>query len=180
LSRMKETVLELRGSRATTELGRAFGMAAPAGAVISLIGPLGAGKTTFVQGLAQGLGVSQKCKVTSPTFTLIKEYEGRLRLYHVDAYRLSGAAEMAELGAEELFSSEGLVVIEWADRVVGVLPSRRVDIRLSHGGPSLRLARVTPVGRPGRWIRKALDEHGRVAGTANRSATASAMGDEEA
>lgn len=88
------------------------------GEVLALCGPLGAGKTHFVKGLAAGLGVPPAEPVVSPTFVLVREYQGRLRLYHLDAYRLADAAELEALGFAELCADPaGVVVVEWADRV---------------------------------------------------------------
>lgn len=111
----------------------ALGRGAVPGLVIGLIGPLGAGKTTFVQGLARGLGVPPEVPVTSPTFTLVQHYEaGRLPLAHVDVYRLGGPEELRTVDADEWLSGAGVVVIEWADRVAGALPAETLWCRLKH------------------------------------------------
>ncbi|MBI2346225.1 MAG: tRNA (adenosine(37)-N6)-threonylcarbamoyltransferase complex ATPase subunit type 1 TsaE [Deltaproteobacteria bacterium] len=87
-----------------------------AGDVIALVGPLGAGKTCFIQGLAEGLGVPKEAYVNSPTFILLNCYCGRLPLYHFDWYRLRGPEELGALGPEEYFDGEGITVVEWADK----------------------------------------------------------------
>jgi tRNA threonylcarbamoyladenosine biosynthesis protein TsaE len=92
----------------------------PAGTVIALHGDLGAGKTCFIQGYAVALGIDEP--VTSPTYTLIGEYEGRLPLHHIDLYRLSGPEEALGLGLEEYFDVNGITAIEWAERADGLLP----------------------------------------------------------
>jgi tRNA threonylcarbamoyladenosine biosynthesis protein TsaE len=98
-----------------------------AGDVLTLEGDLGAGKTTFAQGLAAGLGIEEP--VDSPTFTLIKEYEdGRLPLYHMDAYRLESMGE--ELGWDEYFAGDGICLVEWASRIESWLPAKRIAIRI--------------------------------------------------
>ena len=94
------------------------------GEVIALIGDLGAGKTSFVQGLARGLGVDERAYVRSPTFTLVNEYAGRIPLYHIDLYRLDRRAEAHDLGLEEYFDGDGVTVVEWADRFPELLPER--------------------------------------------------------
>ncbi|MCO6451251.1 MAG: tRNA (adenosine(37)-N6)-threonylcarbamoyltransferase complex ATPase subunit type 1 TsaE [Caldilineales bacterium] len=107
--------------------------------VVALYGNLGAGKTVLAQGIAASLGVNER--VTSPTFTLINEYElpAGGRLYHVDCYRLDNAeAEAIALGLDELFE-QGIVLVEWADRIAAVLPPERIDIELSDAGPGRRL-----------------------------------------
>lgn len=104
----------------TRQLGVFLGQRLQKGDVIGLMGDLGAGKTVFVQGLAEGLKV--KDYVTSPTFTLINQYEGVLPLYHFDVYRLDDSQEFLELGYEEYFYGEGVTVIEWAEKIKDFLP----------------------------------------------------------
>lgn len=94
------------------------------GDVIALEGDLGSGKTTFVQGLAVGLGVAKEEYVRSPTFTIVNEYEGKSPLYHIDLYRLGGEDEIEALGLEEYFEGDGVTVVEWADRFRQSLPER--------------------------------------------------------
>jgi tRNA threonylcarbamoyladenosine biosynthesis protein TsaE len=119
-------------------LGERIGKVAPGGMVIALRGPLGAGKTTFVKGIARGLGIDDE--VTSPTYTIISEYTGRLRLHHMDAYRLAGREDFAESGAEELFAdAEGICIIEWAERISSSLPpgANSIDIEVRADGSRL-------------------------------------------
>lgn len=101
------------------------------GAVVALVGQLGAGKTHLVRSIAEGLGVKNAAAVTSPTFVLIQEYPARLPIFHFDAYRLGGEREFAELGVDEYFQGNGVCLVEWADRVVGTLPPEhlRIEIR---------------------------------------------------
>ncbi len=98
------------------------------GTVIALHGDLGAGKTCFVQGYAAALGIDEP--VTSPTYTLIGEYQGRLPLHHIDLYRISGPEEALGLGLEEYFDAGGIVAIEWAERAEGLLPPGLLHIRI--------------------------------------------------
>lgn len=93
-----------------------------------MIGDLGAGKTCCIQGIAAGLGVFNQTQITSPTFTLINEYEGRVPLYHFDVYRLTHEAELYDLGYEEYFYGNGVTVIEWANRIASFLPPERLTI----------------------------------------------------
>ena len=102
---------------ATLSLGETLGKAISSPLVITLNGDLGCGKTVFVQGLARGLEVPEEYYVTSPSYTLINEYPGRLTLYHADLYRLAGGAELEDLELLDLVSGKGVVAIEWADRI---------------------------------------------------------------
>jgi tRNA threonylcarbamoyladenosine biosynthesis protein TsaE len=108
------------------------------GAVIALIGPLGAGKTHLVRAIAAGLGVARPNQVTSPTFVLIQEYEGRLPIYHFDAYRLNTEAEFADLGVHEYFQGNGVCLVEWADKVPGCLPAEVLTIQIIVTGAESR------------------------------------------
>ena len=136
---MSETVT---GSEAeTAAVGAQLAESLQPGDVVLLFGELGAGKTAFTRGLAQGLGVEPD-EVSSPTFTLIQEYRGRLTLYHVDLYRLA-EAEVDDLGLEELVVSDGVVVIEWAERWRG-RPDDVIEVRFEHiddDGRRLHLSR---------------------------------------
>lgn len=140
----------------TLALGRALGAALQAGDAVGLYGDLGAGKTWFVKGMAEGLGVPAR-EVTSPTFVLMHVYEGRIPLSHFDAYRLSGGEEMVDFGAEEAFYGEGASVVEWADRVEEVLPEDRLEIRLSVRGETHRRLDLRPTGPRSAALLKALE-----------------------
>ncbi|MEQ8717224.1 MAG: tRNA (adenosine(37)-N6)-threonylcarbamoyltransferase complex ATPase subunit type 1 TsaE [Acidimicrobiales bacterium] len=98
------------------------------GDVVLLSGDLGAGKTTFTQGLGRGLGI--EARITSPTFTLAREYSGRVMLHHLDVYRLEQLAEVLDLGLPELLDSGGVVVVEWGDSIRPVLPADFLEVRL--------------------------------------------------
>lgn len=101
----------------TQRLGRLMGQALQGGLVIRLLGDLGAGKTCFVQGLAKGLGVPESFAVTSPTYTLINEYPGRLPLFHVDLYRLHSSEDAEAIGFYDILTRDNVVAVEWADRL---------------------------------------------------------------
>lgn len=115
---------------ATEAAGRRLGGLLFPGAVVALVGPLGAGKTQFVRAVAEGLGVRNPAAVTSPTFVLIQEYPARLPIYHFDAYRLGSTGEFLALGSDEYFHADGVCLVEWADRVPEALPSERLTIQL--------------------------------------------------
>ena len=134
------------GPAATRDIGRALGREAAPGTLIALVGELGAGKTQLAKGVAEGLGVPTV--VNSPTFVLMNEHAGRLRLYHVDAYRLEEPEEAADAGLIDDRQADGVVVIEWADRLDGWLPDDRLDVQIDpvEGEPSSRLLRWTAHG----------------------------------
>lgn len=113
----------------TVKLGEQIGKKVSPGAVIALFGELGAGKTTLVQGIAKGLGISDH--VTSPSFVLISEFKGRIDLCHIDFYRMEDGSEIEELGIEDYLSKENTVcVIEWAEKMGGLLPEDSIRIKI--------------------------------------------------
>ncbi|MEA4846927.1 MAG: tRNA (adenosine(37)-N6)-threonylcarbamoyltransferase complex ATPase subunit type 1 TsaE [Clostridiaceae bacterium] len=129
----------------TANIGEQLGRLLNKGNIICLSGDLGAGKTAFTQGIAKGMGVSGY--VTSPTYTIINEYEGRLPLYHFDVYRLNDVDEMYELGYEEYFFGDGVVVLEWADMVRDIIPKERLWITiLNTKGDNSREIIMEPTG----------------------------------
>lgn len=113
----------------TIELGEKIGSFLRPGDVIALQGTLAAGKTTITKGIACALGITED--ITSPTFTLISVYEGRLPLYHMDVYRLEGSADFSDLGAEEMLYGSGICVIEWSEKIMDELPAGTIVIKLS-------------------------------------------------
>lgn len=113
--------------------------------MLALDGELGSGKTTFLRGLAAGLGVPPE-SVSSPTFVLIHEYQGRRRLVHVDLYRLMGSAGYEDLGLADYFDGRSVVAIEWAAHATEDLPADRLEIRLSHVAPATREIVMRPTG----------------------------------
>ena len=116
---------------ATRAVAAALGELLVAGDLVLLVGDLGAGKTAFVQGLARGMGV--QAPVTSPTFTIVQEYEGRLRLAHVDVYRLDRVQDLYDLGFDELLDGDRVTVVEWGDLVAPVVPSEHLVVRIALG-----------------------------------------------
>ena len=115
----------------TEAFGEKMGRAAEAGQVYCLSGDLGVGKTVFTKGFAKGLDITEH--VTSPTFTIINEYEGRLPLYHFDVYRVGDVDEMYEIGCEEYFYGEGVCVVEWADLIEEIMPEDTLWINIEYG-----------------------------------------------
>lgn len=129
----------------TEQLAAAIAAASAAGMVIGLDGDLGAGKTAFSQGYARHLGVEGI--VNSPTFTIIKEYQGRLPLYHMDVYRIS-VEEADELGLEEYFYGQGVCLVEWSSIITDLMPPRHLHIYMETIGPEERLVTVSGTGEP--------------------------------
>ena len=115
----------------TIGAGQKLGALLEAGEVVALKGTLGSGKTWFTKGLALGLGVHPDIVITSPSFALVNEYQGRYRFFHMDLYRLTGALEFASAGLEEFLFDSGVAAVEWADRVPGVLPEQRIDVEFA-------------------------------------------------
>lgn len=131
----------------TRELASRVAAELQAGSVLALHGDLGAGKTCFIQGLAQALKIEQP--VSSPTYTLVNEYRGTLPLYHIDLYRLHSAQEALDFGLDEYMDGAGVTAIEWAERAESVLPSRTVHLYLEHGATATeRVVRIEGEGRP--------------------------------
>lgn len=128
---------EVADLAATTALGRQLGGLLFPGAVVALVGPLGAGKTHLVRAVAEGLGADGRV-VSSPTFVLIQEYDARLPVYHFDAYRLRDPGEFFDLGAHEYFEGGGVCLVEWADRVAACLPAERLTVALEVTGETSR------------------------------------------
>ena len=127
----------------TLELAQNFESEKYPNMIICLNGELGSGKTLFTKGIANGLGIEEV--ITSPTFTIIKEYlDGEMPLYHMDVYRLDG--DTSEVGIEDYFTKGGIVVIEWANTIKDVLPEERLDIKFKISGENSRTLIITPYG----------------------------------
>jgi tRNA threonylcarbamoyladenosine biosynthesis protein TsaE len=138
--------IDLPDPAATIAFGHRLGARLFPGAVVALVGPLGAGKTFLTRGIAEGLGIADSRIVSSPTFVLIQEYPGRLPIYHFDAYRLRTPLEFQELGAHEYFEGKGVSIVEWADRVAEVLPAERLTLTLEVTGPMSRRVHISASG----------------------------------
>lgn len=135
----------------TQALGAAFGALLQPGMVIALHGNLAAGKTCFVQGVAEALGAREA--VSSPTFTLVNEYHGRVPVYHLDLYRLTRVAELYDLGYEDILSpGDAVCLIEWAERAKGALPADHIRVHFEHAGEDQRTITITSNARiPDEW-----------------------------
>jgi tRNA threonylcarbamoyladenosine biosynthesis protein TsaE len=119
------------GPEQTWRIGEALGTKLAAGDTVCLYGDLGAGKTSFSYGIAQGLQVKERY-ITSPTFTFVNEYEGRVPFYHIDLYRLKSTEELEGIGFEEYINADGVTVIEWAERAEGALPEERLSVYFTY------------------------------------------------
>ena len=147
---MPETLtIEALDREATTAFGRRLGALLFPGAVVALVGPLGAGKTHLARAVAEGLGIRDRRAVSSPTFVVIQEYDARLPIYHFDAYRLRGPADLFDLGAHEYLEGRGVCLVEWADRVAACLPPEHLCITLTITSEHTR--RLTVEGHGERW-----------------------------
>ncbi len=144
----------------TTAAGKIIGDCLRPGDVVALIGELGSGKTCLTQGIARGLGVPEGYRITSPTFTLINEYPGRTRLYHLDVYRLAGSDDLVDMGYEEYFYGDGVAVIEWAEKVEELLPEDSLVIVLRYLDESSREIRIEGPAEKAELIFHALREGG--------------------
>jgi tRNA threonylcarbamoyladenosine biosynthesis protein TsaE len=149
------------GPGETLAVAEGLGTLVEAGDVVALIGELGSGKTLFAQGLARGLEVPEVFYITSPTFTIVNEYPGRIPFYHLDLYRIGDPGELSELGFEEILYGAWAVAIEWAERLGGNLPAKRLEVYLEFSGATGRRLRFAAFGEhwQGRLARLAeLDE----------------------
>jgi tRNA threonylcarbamoyladenosine biosynthesis protein TsaE len=140
---VKSIQLKLKHISDTEALGRLLGLSAVPGDIICLDGDLGAGKTTLSQAIARGLEVPENCYVTSPSFAILHEYEGRIPMYHMDFYRLHDAVEVLDLGFDEYFCLSGLTVIEWSRRAETVLPEERLALELTLNDDMSRTVVIT-------------------------------------
>jgi tRNA threonylcarbamoyladenosine biosynthesis protein TsaE len=140
--------LTSRDPAETQAIGEELGARLTPGAVVACTGELGAGKTCFLQGLARGLGVTGG--VTSPTFVLVNQYRGgRMPIYHLDAYRTGSLTELVDLGLEEMLHGDGVTVIEWADKLLPLLPARTIHVHLEGLGDEPREITIDePVSDP--------------------------------
>lgn len=127
---------ESRSPEETQRIGEALGARLGPGDVVACIGELGTGKTCFLQGLARGLDVMEPA--TSPTFVLVNHYQGRLPVHHVDAYRTESLTEILDLGVEELLWGDGVTIIEWAEKLLALLPPHTIVVRIAGLGEEPR------------------------------------------
>ena len=128
---MKSLIFKSASEEETINCGRTIGNLLDRGDVIALIGELGAGKTYLTKGVALGLGAKDAKEITSPTFTIINEYSGRVPIFHLDFFRLNEEFEVEDLGYEEFFYGPGVSIIEWAEKFPKILPEEHMEVRIS-------------------------------------------------
>ncbi|PAE15920.1 tRNA (adenosine(37)-N6)-threonylcarbamoyltransferase complex ATPase subunit type 1 TsaE [Virgibacillus sp. 7505] len=150
---MTQIIKKMHTIEDTNSFGRKLAELLQPGDMITMEGDLGAGKTTLTKAIGAGLGV--KRTINSPTFTIIKEYEGRLPLYHMDVYRLEDSDE--DIGFEEYFSGEGVSIVEWAQFIEAYLPKERLELTLKHDGEA-RTVLLQPIGERYEKLCKELTE----------------------
>lgn len=131
----------------TIRIGKHIGRLLQRGDVVGITGELGAGKTQLIKGLATGAGIKRSAYVSSPSFTLINEYKGKIDFYHIDLYRLGGEQEAGELGLEDYFQGGGITAVEWADRIPSLLPGELLRIHMHRTGARIRSIEVTGIGK---------------------------------
>lgn len=139
-------VLQTKSTSETVRIGKSIGSLLRPGDVVALVGELGTGKTQFIKGLAEGLGVGKPTYISSPSFTLINEYPGKVPFYHIDLFRLTSEKEAEELGLEEYFQGEGITAIEWADRIPSLLPDENLWIHIHYTGKNARSLEIIGKG----------------------------------
>jgi tRNA threonylcarbamoyladenosine biosynthesis protein TsaE len=144
MAKMTELKIISQGPEQTQRLGMRLGELAQSGDVFLLTGNLGSGKTCLTQGIAWGLGIKEYA--FSPSFVIIREYHGRLPLYHIDFYRLDRIEEIADLGLDEYLYGKGVCVVEWADKGISVLPDEHLLINLSYVTDNERTITLEPKG----------------------------------
>lgn len=147
-------VITTDNAEQTKELGRQIGNALVGGEVIAMVGDLGAGKTTITKSIALSLGIEEH--VTSPTFTIVNEYQGRVKLYHFDVYRIGDIEEMYDLGFDEYIDSGGVSIIEWANLIEEILPDDAINIEIISLGDDKRQITITGKGEKTQNIIKEL------------------------
>ncbi len=152
-----QLVLSSKSPEQTLYWGKCLGRLLEGGDVVALVGELGAGKTTLTQGISDGLGVSDECYVTSPTFTIINEYMGRVPVYHLDFYRIDSLSEVENMGLEEYFQGKGVALVEWAEKIEPFLPVNYLMVFLEYVDYSVRKISMKGMGKHYREVLKEIE-----------------------
>ena len=141
----------------TTQFGNKLGKILKAGDVVLLNGELGAGKTALAKGISKGLGLKSARYVVSPSYSIINEYNAKIKIYHFDLYRIATLDEFYGLGAHEYFNSSGVCLVEWGDKFANAIPKKRLEILLEHTGEKERKITITAFGKRYEEIVKGLN-----------------------
>lgn len=150
-----------RSPEETLHFGALLGRHVTKGSVIALSGELGTGKTCIAQGIAKGLRVPEHLYVTSPTYVLVNEYAGSLRLFHLDLYRIDNVAQLDDIGIDEMLNSDDVIVIEWAEKIGDVLPKERLFVSISIIDDQTRGFHLTASGQSAvDLLERCVAEHG--------------------
>jgi tRNA threonylcarbamoyladenosine biosynthesis protein TsaE len=144
---VEKAVLHTKSTSETIRIGKSIGSLLMPGDVVALVGELGTGKTQFIKGLAVGVGVGKPTYISSPSFTLINEYAGKVPFYHIDLFRLKSEKEAEELGLEEYFQGGGITAIEWADKIPSFLPQEMLWIHICYTGKHTRSIEMVGKGK---------------------------------
>ena len=144
---MNKVFFQSKNTSETIRLGRSIGSRLRAGDVVALVGELGAGKTQFIKGLATGAGVGKPTYVSSPSFTLINEYPGRVPFYHIDLFRLKNQKEAEGLGLEDYLHGGGITAVEWADKIPSHLPKEMLSIHIAYKDKNTRSIEIIGTGK---------------------------------
>jgi tRNA threonylcarbamoyladenosine biosynthesis protein TsaE len=153
-------VFQTGNTSETIRIGKHLGGLLEPGDVVALVGDLGTGKTQFIKGLAEGVGVGKATYVSSPSFTLINEYQGRIPLYHIDLFRLESEKEVEGLGLEEYIHGNGITAIEWADKIPSLLPEELLWVKVIYTGKNTRSIEIIPRGKRYEQLMKKMSDFG--------------------
>jgi tRNA threonylcarbamoyladenosine biosynthesis protein TsaE len=145
--KLNRLFLHTKSTSETIRIGKQIGSHLHPGDVVALVGELGTGKTHFIKGLASGAGVKRSRYITSPSFTLIHEYQGKIPFYHIDLYRLKTEKEAEGLGLEEYIQGGGITAVEWADKIPAHLPEQMLWIEIRHTGAHTRSIEIRAKGK---------------------------------
>jgi tRNA threonylcarbamoyladenosine biosynthesis protein TsaE len=139
-------VIQTNSTSETIRVGKRLGRLLQRGDVVALVGELGTGKTHFIKGLAEGVGIEKAAYVSSPSFTLINEYPGRITFYHIDLFRLQSENEAVGLGLEEYIRGDAVTAIEWADKISSLLPEELLLVKIHYTGKHSRTLEIIGKG----------------------------------
>lgn len=153
-------VFQTNSTSETIRMGKRLGRRFQPGDVVALVGDLGTGKTQFIKGLAEGVGVGKATYVSSPSFTLINEYPGRIPFYHIDLFRLRSEKEAEGLGLEEYVRGNGVTAIEWADKIPSLLPEALLWVKIHYTGKNTRSIEITPKGKRYEQLMRKMSDFG--------------------